>query len=158
MVISCLMYLCPVIVCKNQGCESQPVRLPYPNPPHSSELRPDWPNADWKPFIACFECGHSYLYTADDVHWGAFETEELGRKQAWVKYALQCAASDCGLPIEFYVCAVRVIEPEALWERLYAAKQRPTCEKDHSLTRDSLRISATTVDQLSPLQRMRQAS
>jgi len=157
-VISFLMYLCPVIVCKNQGCGSQPIRLPYPNPPDTTEARPDWPNSNWKPFVACFECGHSYVYAAEDVHWGVFETQELGRRRTWVKYVLQCAYSDCGLPIEFYVCVVGTIEPEILWERIHAAKQRPICEKHHVLSPDAVRVSATAVDQISPPQRMRQAS
>ena len=152
------MYLCPVIVCKNQGCESQPIRLPYPNPPKASDARPEWPNSDWKPFIACLECGHSYVYTGEDVHWAAFETQELGRWKTWVKYALQCPDADCGLPIEFYVYVVGAIEPKILWERIYAAKQRPTCEKGHVLTPDGIRVSATTVDKIANPQGMRQAS
>jgi hypothetical protein len=157
-VISFVMYLGPVIVCKNQGCESQPIRLPYPNPPEAFDARPDWPNSDWKPFVACLECGHSYVYTAEDVHWGVFETHELGRWKTWVKYVLQCNYADCGLPIVFYVCVVGAIEPERLWERIHAAKQRPTCEKHHALTPDAVRVGATTVDQISPPQGMRQAS
>src|SRR5215469_5331424 len=121
------MYLCPVIACKNPGCESQPVRLPYPNAPHAFEDRPNWPNANWKPFIACLECGHSYVYTAQDVHWGSFESQDLGRRKSWVKYVLRCVHEGCGLPVEFYVCVVPGLESETLWNRIHEAKERPNC-------------------------------
>ena len=152
------MYLCPVIVCKNQDCESQPMRLPYPNPPKASQGQPDWPNSDWKPFVACLECGHSYVYTTEDVHWGVFEIQELGRWRTWMKYVLKCPHENCELPIEFYVCVVGAIEPERLWQRIHAAKQRPTCGKHHALTPDAVRVSATAVDQIPPPKRIRQAS
>jgi hypothetical protein len=152
------MYLCPVIVCKNQGCESRPIRLPYANPPAVSDSRPDWPNSDWKPLIACFACGHSYVYAADDVHWGAFETQELGRWKTWAKYVFQCPHTNCGLPIEFYVFIEGTIEPERLWERVHAAHQKPSCEKQHALTPEAVRLSATTVDEISVPKRTRQAS
>jgi hypothetical protein len=106
----------------------------------------------------CFACGHGYVYAADDVHWGAFETQELGRWKTWAKYAFQCSQTDCALPIEFYVCIDGIIEPQTLWERVHAAEQKPACEKQHRLTSEAVRLSATRVDEISISKRMRQAS
>jgi hypothetical protein len=147
-VISFVMYLCPVIVCKNPGCESQPIRLPYPNPPKTFADRPEWPKADWKASVACLECGNSYIYTAQDVHWGSFESQELGRRKSWVKYVLQCAHKDCGLPIEFYMCVVSTIEPETLWSRILGVKERPACQKNHGLTSDAVFVSTAIIEQI----------
>ena len=64
--------LAPSVYCKNPNClfASQPILLPFPNPPGVFEGQSGWPTDTWKAYIACFECGLVYEYLAKDGRWG----------------------------------------------------------------------------------------
>ena len=100
--------LAPSVHCKNPNClsASQPILLPFPNPPGVFERQSGWPTDTWKAYIACFECGLVYEYLAQDVRWGVHDSQFLNQlqiHQAFYELEIECAGKGCELPIRIHV-------------------------------------------------------
>ena len=91
------MYLQPVVRCKNPDCPTPSaarIRLPYPNPPRSTESAPNWPQDGWQLRIICRDCDHWYIYEKQDVQWAPY-TSPLA-DQSGLDFT--CAELGCGEP------------------------------------------------------------
>src|SRR5580658_3140348 len=61
-------YWQPVVRCKTSDCvDGNPIYLPHPDLPETTEPQPNWPAENWHPLLVCKYCGRGYRYYAKDV-------------------------------------------------------------------------------------------
>ena len=63
-------YWQPIVRCKTPDCaDGNPIYLPHPDLPETTEPQPNWPAENWHPLLVCKFCGRGYHYHAKDVEW-----------------------------------------------------------------------------------------
>ncbi len=130
--------LAPTVYCKNPNClfASQPILLPFPNPPGVFEGQSGWPTDTWKAYIACFECGLVYEYLAQDVRWGVHDSQFLNQlqiHQAFHELEIECAQKGCELPIKIHVYTGSGTTIDGVIEKLLEGNFRALrCPSRHS--------------------------
>ena len=98
-------YWTPVVRCKTPGCaEGNPIYLPHPDLPESTEPRPNWPPEDWHPFLVCKYCGRGYRYSAKDLEWlSTHYWRGLPDNDLMLLAELRCAQPGCPHLVKVYL-------------------------------------------------------
>ena len=127
----------PSVVCPH--CHDMPsvILLPYPNPPRIFSGQPVWPLEKWKANIACHECGLVSEYSAQDVHWGAHDSEflnQLHARQVFGRLDTVCAGAAHEFPIPIYVYAGSGTTADDVIRKLYEHKfEHAKCPEGHGV-------------------------
>lgn len=132
------MYLQPVVRCKNSDCPTPSaarIRLPYLNPPKSSDAVPDWPQPGWQLRLICRECDHWYIYEKNDVQWAKYSSP-LGQHSGldFQCIELECAEPGCGSRTKWHVLDNSQLSETELQEFVLRADPVVVCENGHSLS------------------------
>jgi len=132
------MYLQPVVRCKNPDCPTPTavrIRLPYPNPPRTSENPPEWPREGWQLRLICRECDHWYIYEKSDVQWAPYSNplaEQSGLDFCCAE--LECAEPGCQSRTRWHVLDNNQMSETELREFVLRADPVVVCENGHPLS------------------------
>jgi hypothetical protein len=136
------LYWQPAIRCKNAYCArggSDPIPLPYPNPPQTNIHQPDWPPEGWQITVVCPSCSRQVECGTGES--GKTKVDWLHRKiplecqsdLVFWKVELQCAHEDCESRAILHTEA----NSAAKWGEVIAAVRRAepplVCTNKHSL-------------------------
>jgi hypothetical protein len=140
------MFLQPVVRCKNSDCPSPSairIRLPYVNPPASSEAAPNWPAEGWKTHLICTACDHWYIYGKDDVQWAPY-TRPLSEETRvdFVCAELECGEPGCGIKTKWHVLDPNQMSESETIEFVLRADPVAVCENDHPYSISGVKSSS----------------
>jgi hypothetical protein len=129
------MFLLPVVRCKNPDCPTPSatrVRLPYQDPPASTEAAPNWPAEGWQARLICTACDHWYIYEKNDVQWAPY-TRPLSEETRldFLCAELECAEPGCGSRTKWHVLDSNQMSASETIEFVLRADPVTVCEHDH---------------------------
>jgi hypothetical protein len=132
------MFWQPVVRCKNPECPTPSatrIRLPYPNPPRTSEGEPNWPQGGWQLRLICRECDHWYIYEKSDVQWAKYSStlEDYGGLD-FQGIEMECAEPGCGSRTKWHVLDNSQLSESELQDFVLRADPVVVCENGHSLS------------------------
>ena len=98
-------YWQPVVRCKTLDCvDGNPIYLPHPDLPETTEPQPNWPAENWHPLLVCKYCGRGYRYYAKDVEWvSTHHYTGLPDNDLMLLAELRCAQPDCEHLVKAYL-------------------------------------------------------
>src|SRR5262245_42179435 len=96
------------MTCDTPGCayHTQPILLPFPNPPEKIPNPCPWPDEYWRAYIVCPGCGRITRRTKQDIHWAEDDlkgaTAPLSSR-SWFCMAFDCAETGCGMQMQLHL-------------------------------------------------------
>jgi molybdopterin-binding protein len=98
----------PCTTCDIPVCEyhTQPILLPFPNPPERIPHPWPWPDEHWRTYIVCPSCGQVLQRRKQHIQWAEHDAKAVVAhlsSKAWFCMAFDCAMTECGMQVQLYL-------------------------------------------------------
>jgi hypothetical protein len=143
-------YWQPVVRCKTPDCtDGNPIYLPHPDLPETTEPQPNWPAANWRPLLVCKYCGCGYHYCAKDVEWiSTHYYTGLPDNDLMLLAELRCAQPDCEHLVKVYLGSDVRKKVREINGKLKTGISDATCEAGHAPANPLDVFQINSVDEL----------
>jgi hypothetical protein len=143
-------YWQPVVRCKTQDCvDGNPIYLPHPDLPETTEPQPNWPAENWHPLLVCKYCGRGYRYYTKDVEWiSAHYYTGLPDNDLMLLAELRCAQQDCEHLVKVYLGSDVRKKIREINGKLKTGIGEATCDAGHAPAYPLDVLQINSVDEL----------
>jgi hypothetical protein len=143
-------YWQPVVRCKTPDCvDGNPIYLPHPDLPETTEPQPNWPAENWHPLLVCKYCGRGYHYYAKDVEWiSTHYYTGLPDNDLMLLAELRCAQPNCEHLVKVYLGSDVRKKIREINGKLKTGIDDATCDAGHAPAYPLDVLQINSVDEL----------